>query len=60
MLEQYPEILSVYDVAEVLGTGKNRIYELVGNGKLKAFRLGNIWKIPKKSLEIYIAESANL
>lgn len=60
MLDQYQEIMSVYDVAEVLGTGKNRIYELVNSGALKAFRLGNVWKIPKKSLEIYIAESANL
>lgn len=60
MFDQYPEVLSVYDVAEVLGTGKNRIYELVNSGKLKAFRLGNVWRIPKKSLEIFITESANL
>ncbi len=60
MLDQYPEVLSVYDVAEVLGTGKNRIYELVNSGKLKAFRLGNVWKIPKKSLENFITESAKL
>lgn len=60
MLDQYPEVLSVYDVAEVLGTGKNRIYELVNSGKLKAFRLGNVWKIPKKSLMVFITESANL
>ncbi|MCD7922736.1 MAG: helix-turn-helix domain-containing protein [Clostridiales bacterium] len=60
MFDQYPEILSIYDAAEVLGTGKNRIYELVNSGKLKAFRLGNVWRIPKKSLEIFITESANL
>ncbi|MCD8110511.1 MAG: helix-turn-helix domain-containing protein [Clostridiales bacterium] len=60
MLDQYQDVLGVYEAAEILGTGKNRIYELVNSGKLKAFRLGNVWRIPKKSLVVFITESANL
>jgi excisionase family DNA binding protein len=46
--------MSVYDVSEALYIGKNRVYELLGNGSLKGFRIGKIWKIPKKNLEKYV------
>lgn len=46
--------MSVYDVSEALYIGKNRVYELLGNGSLKGFRIGKVWKIQKKNLEEYI------
>ena len=46
MLEQYQDILSVYDVAEALYIGKNRVYELLEKKLLKGFRIGMVWKIP--------------
>ena len=46
MLEQYQDIMTTYEVTEALCIGKNRVYELLGNGSLKGFRIGNIWKIP--------------
>ena len=36
-------VLSVSEVAEYLGVGKNRIYELLNTGKLKGFRMGSAW-----------------
>ncbi|MCD8151350.1 MAG: helix-turn-helix domain-containing protein [Clostridiales bacterium] len=60
MLNDYRDIMTVFDVAEALGIGKNRIYELMEAGELKAFRIGRIWKIPKRSVETYILEKANL
>ena len=54
MINQYQDIMSVYDVSEALYIGKNRVYELLGNGSLKGFRIGKIWKIPKKNLEKYV------
>lgn len=54
MFNQYQDIMSVYDVSEALYIGKNRVYELLGNGSLKGFRIGKVWKIPKKNLEEYI------
>lgn len=50
MFHQYPDIMSVFDVAEALYIGRNRVYELLENGSLKAFRVGRVWKIPKINL----------
>lgn len=60
MLEQYLDILSVYDAAETLCIGKNRVYELLENKDLKGFRIGRVWKIPKEALKEYILSQSNL
>lgn len=60
MLEQYQDILSVADVAEVLYIGKNRVYELLENGALKGFRIGKVWKIPKVALREFILTRSHL
>lgn len=54
MFNQYNDIMTVFDVAEALYIGKNRVYELLETGKLKGFRIGRVWKIPKRSVEEYI------
>ena len=54
MFDAYNEILSVADICEILFIGRNRVYELLSSGTLKGFRIGNSWRIPKKSLEMYI------
>jgi excisionase family DNA binding protein len=59
MLEQYQDILSVYDVAEALYIGKNRVYELLEKKLLKGFRIGRVWKIPKEALKEYILSQCN-
>ena len=60
MLEQYQDILSVFDVAEALCVGKNRVYELLEKKELKGFRIGRVWKIPKEALKEYILSRSNL
>lgn len=60
MLDQYQDILSVFDAAEALCVGKNRIYELLGNGSLKGFRIGRVWKIPRTAVQEYILTQSNL
>ena len=54
MLDQYQDILSVFDAAEALCVGKNRIYELLGNGSLKGFRVG------RESLAEYIRTQSGI
>lgn len=49
MLSQYEDIMSVWDVADVLFIGKNRVYELLESNQLKGFRIGRVWKIPKEA-----------
>lgn len=53
-------VLSVSEVAEYLGVGKNRIYELLNTGKLKGFRMGSTWKISRMALENYILNASEL
>ena len=60
MLDQYQDIMSVYDVTEALCVGKNRVYELLENGSLKGFRIGKIWKITREALREYILTQSRL
>ena len=60
MFNEYGEILSVEDVMEILGIGKNAAYELFRNGEIKCFRLKNRWKVPKQAIIDYINEKASV
>ena len=60
MLEQYQDIMTVYDVAGALFIGKNRVYELLGKGILKGFRIGRVWKIPREVVQEYIRSQGRL
>ena len=53
-------VLSVSEVAEYLGVGKDRVYELLNTGKLKEFRMGSTWKISRMALENYILNASKL
>lgn len=60
MFEQYPDILSVEETCEALRVGYNAMYELLNSGKVKAYKNGRIWRIPKEALKKYILSSAKL
>ena len=60
MFEQYPDILSVEEACEALRVGYNAMYELLNSGKVKAYKNGRIWSIPKEALKKYILSSAKL
>lgn len=52
------EILTVDEMSEILMIGKNSAYGLLNTGKVKGFRIGRIWKIPKSRLNEYIIKSS--
>ncbi len=56
MFEEYPDILTVEETCEVLRVGYNALYDLLNTGKLKAFRNGRYWRIPKTAIIEYIKE----
>lgn len=60
MLEAYDDILTVEEACEALKVGHNAIYELLNSSKLKAYKNGRVWKIPKESVRRYILENAKL
>ncbi|MGN0629938.1 MAG: helix-turn-helix domain-containing protein [Ruminococcus sp.] len=48
------EIMRFEEVMEFLSIGKNTLYTLLNNREINAFKIGKVWKIPKKSVEEYI------
>lgn len=60
MFEQYPDILTVEEACEALRMGYNAVYDLLNEGKLRAYKNGRVWRIPKKALVKYILESAKI
>lgn len=60
MFGEYDDLMTTEEAKEALKIGNNTLYRLLRSGKLKAFRLGRIWKIPKAAVEEYIRDSAGL
>lgn len=66
MFEDYPEVLNVDEACDLLRIGRNNFYKLLkednGNGenKLRAFKNGRVWKIPKIAVQQYIMEQAKI
>lgn len=59
MFETYPDMLTLDEFMEILQIGKNSAYELLDSGKLKCFRIGKKYKIPKKAVIEYIESAMN-
>ena len=56
MFEQYDDILTVSELAEALKVGSTQAYRVVRSQKIKAFKEGKDWKIPKTSVIQYITD----
>ena len=57
MFQNDYDVLTAYEAMDYLGIGENSIYKLLKSGELGAFRIGKIWKIPRKELDKYIDNS---
>lgn len=60
MFEEYPDILTAEEACEAIRVGQNAMYELLNSHKLKAYKNGRTWRIPKASLTQYILENAKI
>ena len=60
MLENYAEILTVEEMCEALRIGYNAAYKLLNDGKLKGYRNGRTWRIPKIAVIEYIKERSRI
>lgn len=60
MLESFEKVMTPDEVCEVLRIGKNALYTLLSSGRLKAYRNGRVWRVPKKAVIQYIYSAANL
>ena len=50
MLKDYKDVLSIKDLKEILGTGKNQTYKLINSGIIPHFRIGKKIKVSKLDL----------
>ncbi len=60
MLENYPDVLTINEVLEILGISRNMLYDLIHSGYIPAYRLGKkIWRINKTELCLYLENDTN-
>ena len=59
MFEEYSDILTVEEACEALRVGYNAMYELLNSGKLKGYRNGRTWRIPKVAIKKLVVESSS-
>jgi excisionase family DNA binding protein len=54
LLTKYPDVLTVSQLKEILQLGKNKTYKLLQNGTISSIKIGNDYRITKKSLLDYL------
>ena len=53
-----PLILEVSDISDTLKIGRNKAYELVNCGEIKALKVGNQYRIPRDSFISFVMGEA--
>ena len=56
-LEQRPTVMTLDEVARYLRINKSTVYRLARDGTLPAWKLGNVWRFKKDSIERWIADT---
>jgi excisionase family DNA binding protein len=51
---KYDDVMTIEDVMDYLAVGKCTAYKLLKQKKIKSFRIGKVYKIPKESLLEYV------
>lgn len=52
--KDYTELLTVDEFCDMLRVSHNVGYQILASGKIKCFKVGRIWKIPRESINDYI------
>ena len=60
MFEEYDDILTVEQAAEALKVSAQAIYQLCRSGRIKNFKNGKVWRIPKSALNEYVIQQSQL
>ncbi len=54
MFEQFPDVLTVQQVAELLRVGRNTAYELIRSGLIKGVKVGRQIRVAKANVIDFI------
>jgi len=60
MFDDYKDIVNIDDLCEMLCLGKNSCYMLLRNGSIRSFRVGRVYKIPKKYVIDYVIKNSQI
>lgn len=52
--EQKPDILNLTEVADLLRVSNQTIYNMIRDGRLKAYKFGREWRFFRKDIEAFI------
>ena len=58
-IRRYDDVLTVNDLMDYLAIGKNTAYRLLRAKKIKAIKIGRIYKIPKANVQKFIEANNN-
>ena len=54
MLQEYPDVMNIEQVSEVLGVSTKAVYGLIKEGHLSVLKIGRTYRIPKIRLVAYL------
>ena len=54
MFTEYPDLLSINELRNMLGVSKHKAYDLINDGSINAINIGNAFRIPKINVINYI------
>lgn len=57
LLEKYPPVLDVNDVAEILGVTGKTVRNLIKTGDISGIKVGRLIRIPKDRLIVYLEKT---
>lgn len=60
MYNEPADLITIDELCGILSIGRNAAYGLLKEGKIKAFRIGKVWKIPKMAVDEYVLEQSGL
>ena len=49
-LERYPDVVTIRDIQDILHIGRNAVYDLLRENRIKSIRLGKKYIVPKRSV----------
>ena len=47
-------LLEINEIQDMLGIGRNKVYTLLQNGEIAAFKIGREWKVTAEAIDNYI------
>ena len=56
MFPEFPDIVTVAQLQEMLGVSRHLAYDLINNGSIRGLKIGNAFKIPKVSVIEYVMD----